>query len=136
MGSGEIAWYLSTEYFREIMQARLLTLLFVAPEWVRNLTKERQPDVYWAEYVVFPLIQILVVLIVVFTVIAWMVYLERKVSVFLQTRLATLRVTPWALLQPASAGLKLLFNDAHTPEGADKAVFRLAPLIPFVSSLV
>ena len=89
----------------------------------------------FAEYVVLPAIQLAIVLAVVLTAIAYLVYLERKVAAFIQARLGPMRVGPVGLLQPLADGLKLLSKEDLVPTGADRPVFLLAPVVAVTAAL-
>ena len=84
--------------------------------------------------VVIPLIQIFVVLNVVALGIAYLVYAERKILAFIQSRLGPMRVGPHGLLQPIADGLKLLLKEDIRPAGADLAIFLIAPMIAVVTA--
>ncbi len=75
------------------------------------------------------LIKILIVFGVISGIVAYLVYMERKVLAFMQARLGPMRVGPWGLLQPVADGLKLLLKEDIIPAGADKWVFLLSPAI-------
>jgi len=75
------------------------------------------------------LVKILIIFGVLSGIVAYLVYMERKVLAFMQARLGPMRVGPWGLLQPAADGLKLLLKEDIIPAGADEWLFLLAPAI-------
>jgi NADH-quinone oxidoreductase subunit H len=87
-------------------------------------------------YVIWPLIQIGIVVSLVAFWVAYATYLERKISAFMQARLGPMRVGPWGLLQPIADGLKLLVKEDFIPEKADRWIFFFAPYIAVASAFI
>jgi NADH-quinone oxidoreductase subunit H len=82
------------------------------------------------------LVVMLGVLFVVLTMIAYLTYLERKVLGFMQDRLGPMEVGPWGLLQPLADGIKLLSKEDIIPSEANRAIFRIAPVISLVPAIL
>ncbi len=91
-------------------------------------------NVVMAHPLVLAVIKILIVFAVLSGIVAYLVYMERKVLAFMQARLGPMRVGPWGLLQPIADGLKLLLKEDIIPAGADKFVFLLAPAISVLAA--
>ena len=62
-----------------------------------------------------------------------LVYMERKVSAWMQSRLGPNRVGPWGLLQTAADIVKLLLKENIRNERSDRVIFFLAPILAFVA---
>ena len=79
--------------------------------------------------VVIALVKIAVLLFLLLTALAYLVWFERKVSAHIQARRGPYRVGPHGLLQPLADALKFLTKEDPTPAGADRFVYYLAPLL-------
>lgn len=87
-------------------------------------------------YVVWPSIQIAIVMTLVAFWAAIAPYFERKISAFMQARLGPMRVGPWGILQPLADIIKLLVKEDFVPDKADRLVFMWAPFIAVVATYV
>ncbi len=80
------------------------------------------------------LIEFLIKAVIILTLIllvaaAFGVWLERKVSAWIQNRIGPNRVGPFGLLQPFADVIKLFLKEDITPYAADKFFHRIAPVI-------
>ena len=73
---------------------------------------------------------------VIVTGFAYATLLERRLLAFLQHRVGPNRVGPAGFMQPAADGVKLVFKEDLLPAGADKWVFRIAPMIKVIPVLM
>jgi NADH-quinone oxidoreductase subunit H len=64
------------------------------------------------------------------------VYVERKVSAFIQNRIGPNRVGPWGLLQSPADVLKLFIKEDIVPTSANHFIHSLAPIISITVALV
>ena len=79
--------------------------------------------------------QILAVILPVLISVAFLVYAERKILALIQLRRGPNLVGPFGLLQSFADALKLLTKENILPNGSNKVVFIIAPIITMVLSL-
>src|SRR5512132_953515 len=113
-----------------------MELLFLAPINLLNDFLLRFFSTDTINFVIWPLIQIGLIVTLVALWVAYATYLERKISAFMQARLGPMRVGPWGLLQPIADGLKLLTKEDFIPEKADRWIFFFAPYIAVASAFI
>src|SRR4051812_29808331 len=76
--------------------------------------------------------QILAVMIWILLSLAFLLYADRKIWAAVQWRKGPNVVGPFGLLQSFADFGKFLLKEIVIPDGADKAVFLLAPMIVFI----
>lgn len=81
---------------------------------------------------IIALIKILVIANIILLVVSYLVYFERKISAWAQSRIGPNRVGWWGALQPFADVLKLLLKEDIVPEAANKPIHTLAPIIALV----
>ncbi len=75
------------------------------------------------------IIKIAVLMLVVLGTVAYLVFVERKVSAYIQDRIGPNRVGPKGLFQPFADVLKLVLKELIVPANANRFVHALAPII-------
>jgi NADH-quinone oxidoreductase subunit H len=99
------------------------------PSFITDYLKAGQttPGHYGSPF--WALVYILLVFGGVSLAVVCMNWLERKILAHMQIRLGPMRVGPHGLLQPIADAVKLILKEDIIPEGADRFVFWLAPMI-------
>jgi NADH-quinone oxidoreductase subunit H len=109
--------------------------LKVAADWLLGiLTSWGMPDLVAQVLIGFLGVLILLSLLMVLDI--FLVWVERKVVSRFQDRIGPNRVGPFGLIQPFADIIKLLIKEDITPNGADKVIYNLAPLLSMMSVLI
>lgn len=86
--------------------------------------------------ITFPLLPFCIVAAALILVVLMLVLAERKILAFITQRKGPNRVGPWGLFQTIADAIKLLCKENITPDGAEKVMFNLAPLLAFIPVMV
>jgi NADH-quinone oxidoreductase subunit H len=83
----------------------------------------------------FIVLQSLALLVAVLIIVAYLVYADRKIWAAVQMRRGPNVVGPWGLFQSFADMLKFVFKEVVIPDGANKGVFLIAPLVTCILAL-
>src|ERR1700746_442868 len=98
-----------------------------------NSANSLQP---FSQFVLFSMVKIICVFAVLMFIVAYAVWVERKVAAAIQDRHGPNRAGIFGLLQPAADGVKAFLKEDFTPAHVRKAYFWLAPAIVMIPSLL
>ncbi len=98
-------------------------------DWLNNLSEP-------AQFALFSAVKIIGVFSVTMFIVAYGVWLERKVAAAIQDRHGPNRFGPFGLLQPLADAVKAFLKEDFTPAHVRKLWFWLAPAIVMVPSLL
>ncbi len=82
-------------------------------------------------FVILTVLKTLALVVPLLIGVAYLTYAERKVLGAIQVRKGPNRVGPFGLMQPFADALKMLTKETVIPDGADRLLFVLAPMITF-----
>ncbi len=85
--------------------------------------------------IAFIVLQSLALLVAVLIIVAYLVYADRKIWAAVQMRRGPNVVGPWGLFQSFADMLKFVFKEVVIPDGANKGVFLIAPLVTCILAL-
>lgn len=86
-------------------------------------------------FLIVAVIKIAITVLVLLTIVAYSVWLERKVVGHMQNRWGPTRVGPFGLLQPLADGLKFILKEDLTPPYVNRTLYILAPMLSLVMAL-
>jgi NADH-quinone oxidoreductase subunit H len=89
-----------------------------------------------AQFALFSALKILCVFAILMFIVAYAVWVERKVSAAIQDRIGPNRVGLFGLLQPAADAVKSFLKEDFTPAHVRTVYFWLAPAIVMIPSLL
>jgi len=109
--------------------------LKVAADWLLSVfTSLGMPEII--AQVLIGFLGVLILLSALMLLDIFLVWVERKVVSRFQDRIGPNRVGPFGLIQPLADIIKLLIKEDTTPEGADRVVYNIAPLLSMMSVLI
>ena len=92
-------------------------------------------SVGWADFILLVVQWVCIIIIVTLNVIV-LIWLERKISGFIQQRLGPNRLGPFGMFQTIADAIKLLTKEDIIPSATDKLIFRTAPMFFIIISVM
>jgi NADH-quinone oxidoreductase subunit H len=89
-----------------------------------------------SSFILFSFLKIVCVIAPLLGMVAYAVWVERKVSALIQDRIGPNRVGPAGLWQPIADGVKALLKEDFTPQHVRKIYFWIAPAISMIPALL
>lgn len=90
----------------------------------------------WILGFVFLIVKLSIVLIILLTVAAYLVWVERKLLGRMQVRYGPNRAGKFGLLQPLADLIKLITKEDTVPKGSDSVIFLIAPGVVGLTALL
>ncbi|NPA28138.1 MAG: NADH-quinone oxidoreductase subunit NuoH [Epsilonproteobacteria bacterium] len=87
-------------------------------------------------YIIGTIIKAILVLAIISALAGFGTYIERKILAFMQRRLGPTHVGPYGLLQIAADGIKLFTKEDFIPQGANRIIFMVAPIITAATAFI
>ena len=87
-------------------------------------------------FLLLSVVKALIVLLVLLTAAAYIVWFERKVIAHMQSRWGPTRVGPFGLLQPLADAIKLLTKEDITPDNVFRLPYLVAPALSLLVALL
>jgi NADH-quinone oxidoreductase subunit H len=93
------------------------------------------PPVSGGAFYLFTIVKMVIIFTIYMLGVAMLTLAERKISAWIQDRHGPNRVGKGGLLQPFADGLKNFMKEETMPEGVNKPIFVLAPILSFIPAL-
>ena len=87
-------------------------------------------------FIIETLIKVILVVLIFSALAGFATYIERKMLAFFQRRLGPMVVGPFGVLQILADGIKLFTKEDIVPSGANRLIFRIAPVITAATAFI